>query len=105
VASLNYGSVTVNHWGALAYYAVAAPWGGAPGQDIYDIQSGRAWVNNPLMFDAPIKTVVRAPFRQIPDPYIADSKNSFNYFKRDMHCQAKPNALNLARLLWAAVRS
>ena len=105
VADLNYGSVTVNHWGALAYYAVAAPWGGAPGQDIYDIQSGINWVNNPLMFDQPIKSVIRAPFRQIPDPYRADSKNSLNYFKRDMRFQAHPNALNLARLLWAAVRS
>jgi hypothetical protein len=104
IRDLDYGSVTVNHWGALAYFSIT-PWGSAPGRDIYDIQSGIDWVNNPYMFDAPIKSVIRAPFRQIPDPFMVDAKNSYPYFVRDTRYQADPSLPNLMRLLWAALRS
>jgi hypothetical protein len=105
VADLHYGSVVINHWGALPYYTHITPWGGAPGHDMYDIQSGNGFVNNPLMFDAPQKSVCYAPFRQIPDPYMADSKRSYEYFFRDARFQDHPNLTNLFKLLWAALRS
>jgi len=104
ILDLDYGSVIVNHWGALAYFSIT-PWGGAPGHDIYDIQSGIDWVNNPFMFDAPIKSVLSAPFRQIPDPFMVDAKNSYPYFVRDTRYQADPSLSNFIRLLWAALRS
>ena len=105
IRDLDYGTVIVNHWGALAYYTASTPWGGAPGRDIYDIQSGIDWVNNPYMFDAPQKSVLRAPFRQIPDPFMADARNSYPYFARDTRYQSNPSLSNLLRLLWAALRS
>ncbi len=105
INELDYGTITLNHWGALPYFLAISPWGGAPGHDIYDIQSGMDWVNNPFMFDAPIKSVIRAPFRQIPDPFMADAPNSLPYFKRDTRFQSQPNAANLTHLLWAALRS
>jgi hypothetical protein len=37
-------------------------WGGYPGRDIYDIQSGIGFVNNMLMFDKPQKAIVRGQF-------------------------------------------
>lgn len=105
IEDLNYGSVVINHWGALAYYLTVTPWGAPPGHDIYDIQSGMGKVNNPLMFDQPTKSVVHAPFISIPDPYMAHSKTSYKYFRQDTRYQADPSIWNLAKLLWYAVRS
>lgn len=105
IEDLHYGSVVVNHGGALPYYTHITPWGGAPGQDLYDIQSGQGFVNNPLMFDAPQKSVCYAPFRQIPDPYMAHSTRNYAYLRADARFQDAPNPINLLKLLWAAVRS
>lgn len=105
VADLRYGSVVINHWGALAYYLAIAPWGGYPGQDMFDIQSGVGKVHNPLMFDEAEKSVLYAPFISIPDPYIATAKRSYKYYRQDTRYQHKPSWLNLIKLLWAAARS
>lgn len=105
IADLNYGTVVVNHWGALGYYMTITPWGAPPGHDMYDIQSGVGKVNNPLMFDRPIKSVLRAPFISVPDPYMVHSKTSHRYFRQDVRYQAKPSLWNLAKLLWYAVLS
>lgn len=105
IADLDYGSVVVNHWGALPYYTHVTPWGGAPGRDMYDIQSGSGFVNNLYMFDAPQKSVCYAPFRQIPDPYMANSTRNHEYFYREVRLHAKPSLGNLIRVLWAALRS
>lgn len=105
LTDLNYGTVVVNHWGALGYYMVVTPWGAPPGHDLYDIQSGTGKVNNPLMFDKPLKSVLRAPFISVPDPYMVHSKNSYRYFRQDVRYQANPSAWNLLKLLWYAVLS
>lgn len=68
IADLRYGTVAVNHWPAIGYGLVVTPWGGFPGSDLYDVQSGCGWVHNTLMFDRPQKAVVRAPFRARPKP-------------------------------------
>jgi acyl-CoA reductase-like NAD-dependent aldehyde dehydrogenase len=105
IADLRYGSVIVNHWGALAYYLAITPWGAIPGNQPADIQSGIGKVHNPLMFDEPIKSVLWAPFISIPDPYRADAKRSYRYYRQDTRYQHTPSIVNLAKLLWAAVRS
>jgi hypothetical protein len=105
ITDLNYGSVIVNHWGALAYYMTITPWGAPPGHDMYDIQSGTGKVNNPLMFDRPIKSVLRAPFISVPDPYMVHSKTSYRYFRQDTRYHHKPSLWNLAKLLWYAALS
>jgi acyl-CoA reductase-like NAD-dependent aldehyde dehydrogenase len=105
IEDLKYGSVVINHWGALAYYMATTPWGGAPGSDMYDIQSGVGVVNNPLMFDRPIKSVVRAPFISMPDPYFAHSKRSYAYYRQDTRYTVNPTIPNLIKLLWTAIRS
>ncbi len=105
IADLRYGSVIVNHWGALAYYLAITPWGAIPGNEPTDIQSGIGKVHNPLMFDEAIKSVLWAPFISIPDPYRADARRSYRYYRQDTRYQHTPSVLNLAKLLWAAVRS
>jgi hypothetical protein len=105
VADLRYGSVVVNHWGAIAYYMTITPWGAYPGHDAYDIQSGIGKVHNPLMFAEAEKSVIYAPFISIPDPYTATAKRSYHYYRQDTRYQHSPSLINLAKLLWAAVRS
>ncbi|MCW5875664.1 MAG: aldehyde dehydrogenase [Anaerolineales bacterium] len=105
IADLRYGTVVVNHWGALAYYLAITPWGAAPGNPPDDIQSGAGKVANPLMFAEAEKSVVWAPFVSAPDPYLATAKRSCAYFRADTRYQRQPNAGNLLRLLWAAARS
>ncbi|MBX3005041.1 MAG: aldehyde dehydrogenase [Anaerolineales bacterium] len=105
VDDLHYGTVVVNHWGALGYYMCITPWGAPPGHDRYDIQSGIGFVNNPLMFERPLKSVVRAPFVSFPDPYDAQAKHSYRYFRQDTRYHAKPSLWNLVKLLWHAVFS
>ena len=105
IADLHYGSVVINHWGALAYYLALTPWGAYPGSEMQDIQSGVGKVNNPLMFAEAGKSVLWAPFISIPDPYLATSKRSYKYFQQDTHYQTKPSITNLVKLLWAAALS
>lgn len=105
INDLRYGSVVVNHWGALAYYAAITPWGGYPGSDMFNIQSGTGKVHNPLMFDEAQKSVLCAPFISIPDPYVATAKRNYKYFRQDTRYQAHPSAWNLVKLLWAAAFS
>lgn len=105
IADLRYGSVIVNHWGALAYYMAITPWGAFPGNQPADIQSGIGKVNNPLMFDEAEKSVLWAPFISVPDSYVAHSKRSYLYYRQDTRYQHSPSFANLVKLLWAAVRS
>lgn len=105
IADLHYGSVVVNHWGALAYYMAITPWGAYPGNEPGDIQSGVGKVNNPLMFDEAEKSVLWAPFISLPDPYLATAKRSYRYYRQDTRYQHSPNLPNLLKLLWAAAFS
>jgi acyl-CoA reductase-like NAD-dependent aldehyde dehydrogenase len=105
IADLRYGSVVVNHWGAIAYYMAVTPWGAYPGHDMYDIQSGIGKVHNPLMFAEAEKSVTRAPFISIPDPYTATATRSYSYYRRDTRYQHEPSVRNLLKLLWAAALS
>lgn len=68
LARLRYGTVAVNHWPALAYAAMTAPWGGFPGSTIDQPQSGVGWVHNTLLLDKVEKTVLQGPLTQWPKP-------------------------------------
>ncbi len=66
---LRYGAVGVNEWHLWAAVFSQCPWGGAPGQPLYDVQSGRGFVHNSLMFDRPEKTVIRNTFHLAPQAW------------------------------------
>ena len=65
---LRYGSVVVNHWGAISYARVVTPWGAHPGHPLSDIQSGRGFVHNTRLFDRVQKAVVEGPFAPRIEP-------------------------------------
>ena len=102
IADLRYGSIVVNQWGALAHYMTITPWGGYPGSDIYDVQSGIGFVNNPLMFDKPQKSVVYTEFNLVADPFTANATNSYFYYRQDTRYQFNPSVGNLLNLVWRA---
>lgn len=66
---LRYGAVGVNEWHLWAAVLSQCPWGGAPGQPLHDVQSGRGFVHNSLMFDRPEKTVIRNTFHFAPQAW------------------------------------
>ncbi|MGF1511124.1 MAG: aldehyde dehydrogenase family protein [Myxococcota bacterium] len=65
---LDYGTVAINHWPALGYAWAGPPWGGAPGRDLSDPQSGLGWVHNAYLLEGAHKVVIRGPFPCWPKP-------------------------------------
>lgn len=65
---LRYGSIGVNQWPGIAYALMSPPWGGFPGANLADVQSGRGFVHNTYLLDRPQKTVLRAPLTMFPKP-------------------------------------
>lgn len=66
VADLHYGCIAVNAWTGLGFLLSQTPWGAFPGHPLNDIQSGRGFVHNTLLFDRAERTVIYAPFRPYP---------------------------------------
>jgi hypothetical protein len=103
IADLRYGSVVINHWGALAYNLTVTPWGAYPGSDIYDVQSGIGFVNNPLMFDRVQKSVIYSDFSPMTDPFLANLSNSHLFYRQFKRYHFDPSVINLINLLWKAM--
>ena len=103
IADLHYGSVVINQWGVLPHYMTITPWGGYPGSEVHDIQSGIGFVNNPLMFDRAQKSVVYAAFAPPADPFLADKSNSYLYYRQDTRFQYDPSVGNMLKALWHAL--
>jgi acyl-CoA reductase-like NAD-dependent aldehyde dehydrogenase len=105
IATLRYGTVSVNHWAAIGYGLVITPWGAFPGHTPQDIQSGTGVVHNTLMFDKPQKTVVRAPFRVFPKPvWFATHKTAHRLTPKLVEFEADPSFVKLPGILGWAVR-
>jgi len=117
IAALRYGSVTVNTWAGVTYSLPQATWGAYPGHPDNDIQSGRGWVHNALLFDRPQKTVVTAPFRPIPrawihgdlhlgpkPPWFVTNRKAHEIGRRLTRLAADPGIHHLPGLFAAALR-
>jgi acyl-CoA reductase-like NAD-dependent aldehyde dehydrogenase len=105
IRDLRYGAVAVNHWPALAYGMVTTTWGGYPGHELHDIQSGREVVHNTFMFDKVEKTVVRGPFRVSPKPpwFVTNSKTA-TIARRLFAFEAKPSWLKVPAIAIASAQ-
>lgn len=103
IADLRYGSVVVNHWGALAHFMMITPWGAYPGNEPHDIQSGAGFVNNPLMFDCAQKSVIRAYFDPLIDPYLVNLSNSYLFHRQTTRYHHNPSVASMIKLMWRAL--
>ncbi len=105
IADLKYGSISLNHWSAIAYALGVTTWGAYPGHPADDIQSGSGVVHNALMFSRPEKSVVRAPFRVWPKPpWFVTNGTASQLGPRLARFEAAPSALKAAGIFAAAVR-
>jgi hypothetical protein len=105
VHDLRYGTVVINQPTVLAYMLGTTPWGSFPGQPDYDIQSGKGFVNNPLMFAAPVKSVVRGPFRQSADAFQPHHRHLAQFAGHFAAFQAQPSIRELSLAIWALMRT
>jgi Aldehyde dehydrogenase family len=102
ISDLRYGTVCINVYAGFVYTLMITPWGGFPGQEPYDIQSGVGFVNNPLMLNKPQKSVFFAPFRRI-DPLTLRHRNVATFCKHYADFQAHPSMRKMLRLSGIAV--
>jgi hypothetical protein len=105
VAGLRYGTISINQYPAISYYIGLTTWGGYPGQDIYDIQSGIGFVNNTLMFSNPQKSVLRAPFDLSPDPFVVSTRRAHEFGAKMAAYEAFPSMRQLPSIIWTVLRS
>ncbi len=104
VADLEYGNIALNHWPSLSYGLGITPWGAYPGQPLEDIQSGRGFVHNTLMFDKPQKSVVDGPFRMTPKPpWFATNEALDDLGPKLTELERDPSVGKLLGVLWTTV--
>ena len=103
IADLDYGTVSINLFAGLGFALATAPWGSAPGQEIHDIQSGIGFVNNLLMFENPVKSVVRGPFVQSPDINAPEFSKFDEFGRKYADFQADPGYGKLAGIVWTVM--
>jgi len=104
ISNLCYGTVSLNILVFYSAYFMGSPWGGFPGQDIYDVQSGIGKSFNFLMFDRAQKSVVRAPFRRL-DPLTVASKRPVEFGQRLAAFEANPSWKRFPGVVWTALRA
>jgi len=105
LTELRYGTVLINMFAYYSAYFMVTPWGGFPGQDMYDIQSGIGKAYNMLMFERPQKSVIRAPFRKPIDPFTVTSKRAHTFARKLVHFESSPALPKLPGMVWTALRS
>ena len=106
VTDLRYGTVAVNVWAAAGFPLGVTPWGAYPGHTPEDVQSGIGFVHNARLVDRPEKTVIRAPFRQVPKPpWSVFHRRGAPALREATMFEADPGPVALAKVLRHAVRA
>jgi acyl-CoA reductase-like NAD-dependent aldehyde dehydrogenase len=104
IGRLRYGTVAINHWSALGYAIMSAPWGGYPGGTLADPQSGIGWVHNTFMLDGVEKTVVEGPLTVWPKPlWFPTNRTADRVAWQVMKLYHRPSIWKLPRLFWTAL--
>ena len=105
IRDLRYGSVVVNHWGALSFGLVATPWGAHPGHPLSDIQSGRGFVHNTRFFDRVQKAVIEGPFAPLIEPlWFTGHRGALGAGRALCSWEASPSLPKLGPISWHALR-
>ena len=105
VADLRYGTVAVNHWTAVGFGLVVAPWGAYPGHTLEDVGSGIGAVHNTLMLERTLKSVLWGPFRTSPKPpWFITHRRAHTVGRRMAAFEASPEWWRLPGIAIAAAR-
>ena len=103
---LNYGTVAINEWSAIAFIIPTMPWGGYPGNKDNDIQSGQGYVHNAYFFESPLKGIVETNFRFsrfIDPPWFVNNKKAHRLFKNLTYYQADNSKINFIKLIFSTL--
>jgi hypothetical protein len=87
------------------YALMSPPWGGFPGSQLGDAQSGIGWVHNTFLLEGIEKSVLEGPLTIYPKPAWFPSHSeaervAWSFFR----LYHKPSWMNVIRLLLAALR-
>ena len=105
IGDLRYGAVAINHWPAIVYGLVTTTWGGYPGHTPEDIGSGIGVVHNTYLYDRPLKSVMRGPFRMSPKPpWFVTNRNSHKIGRKLTKLEASGSWLTVPGVALAALR-
>lgn len=105
IEALRYGTVSVNDWAGGAFAFGTAPWGGAPGATLADVESGVGWAHNTLMLEGIEKVVAWNPaVPLVKMPNAPGHRTAHLVGERLFRVEAKGSVLGLPGLAAAAVR-
>ena len=104
LSRLRYGTIGVNQWPGVAYGLMSPPWGGFPGSDLHDVQSGRGTVHNTYLLGRPEKTVLTSPLTVFPKPmWFSTHRRSEAVAWKLLELYRDPSLRRLPGLLFSAV--
>ena len=104
--NLNYGTVAINEWSAIAFIIPTMPWGGYPGNKDNDIQSGQGYVHNAYFFESPLKGILETNFRFsrfIDPPWFVSNKKAHRLFKNLTYYQVNNSKINFIKLIFSTL--
>lgn len=106
IASLRYGTVTVNAWSGLLFALCTPPWGAYPSSTPADIQSGTGWVHNTPMLEGIEKAVLRHPLTVVPKPaYSLSHRTAHRLMARMTALEERSSWAKVPAVLAAAMRA
>ncbi len=102
---LRYGTIGINQWPGLSYLFMSPPWGGFPGAELCDAQSGIGTVHNTFLLDRPEKTVLMSPLTISPKPmWFSTHRNPEALAWKLLALYGRPGLGRLPALLAQALR-
>jgi acyl-CoA reductase-like NAD-dependent aldehyde dehydrogenase len=105
IVDLNYGTVAINVWPAVAYGSVSPPWGGHPSATLANIQSGLGWVHNTFMLDGIEKSILRSTITLSPKPaWYCDNQMTHVIGRRLVSFESRPSLWRFPALAAAGLR-
>ncbi len=104
ISDLRYGSIGLNLWHAMSFAFSTTAWGAYPGHVVTDIQSGSGFVGNAFMFESPLKSVVRGPFRSNPTPAWFSTTVNARMMRKLLAFEVSPSWRKVPGLLSASLR-
>jgi aldehyde dehydrogenase (NAD(P)+) len=106
VERLRYGTVAINHWSALGYAVMSAPWGGYPDGTLAAPASGIGWVHNTFMLEGIEKTVLEGPLSVWPKPFWFPTNYAADRIGwQVLRLYQNPSVWKLPPLFWTALRA